>query len=101
MKRAIGQVGLVALLALAGCGGASHPTVKKAEEELHTLCPHGVLIAPHRDECIGTSHSPGTLGAGRIKLLEAEITRLCIKASVEEATNAACGLHGARGPIGG
>jgi hypothetical protein len=92
---------LVALLALTGCGGGSHVTIKKAEEELHTLCPHGVLIAPHVDRCIGASHALGTLGAGRIKLLETEITRLCLEASVREGTNADCGLHGRSRAIGG
>jgi len=101
MRRAIGQAGLVALLALSGCGGSGHLTAKKAEEELGTLCPHGVLISPHGDKCIGTSDaSSGTLGADRIKLLEEEIKRLCAKASPKEATAAECGLHGSSAPIG-
>lgn len=100
MKRAIGQAGLVSLLALSGCGGGAHLTVKKAEEELHTLCPHGVLIEPHGDKCIGASHASGTLGAGRIKLLEDEIKKLCAKASAEDAAAAECAPHAGKAAIG-
>jgi hypothetical protein len=97
VRRAIGLGCLGALLTLAGCGGSGHVSLKKAEEELSMLCPHGVLIEPHGDECIGASHASGTLGASRIKLLEGEITKLCAK----EAAAAACGLHKGRPSISG
>jgi hypothetical protein len=86
--------GALAALAIAGCGSAQR-TPHDAERELGTLCPHGVLIEPRGDRCIGAPQlDPGTLGARRIQQLEDEVTRLCKTASPQEAAAAKCSVHG-------